>query len=56
MQAYGDQQYRTMLAEAGFVDVRYFPSLTGGEDESQAGLMAIVARKPELGSAGDSAE
>jgi len=45
MQAYTDQQYRSLLAEAGFTDIRFFPSLTGVEDESQAGLMAIVSRK-----------
>jgi len=34
-----------MLAECGFEDVEFFPSLTGEEDESQSDLMAIVARK-----------
>ena len=44
-QAYTDAEYRTTLNEGGFDDLAFFPSLTGMEDESQADLMAIVARK-----------
>jgi len=45
-QAYTDDEYRLMLHEKGFEDVRFFPSLTGEEDENQKELFAIVARKP----------
>jgi SAM-dependent methyltransferase len=44
-QAYTDPEYRTTLDECGFDDLAFFPSLTGMEDESQAALIAIVARK-----------
>jgi SAM-dependent methyltransferase len=45
MQAYSDAQYESLLTECGFAEVRFYPSLKGGEDESQPDLMAIVARK-----------
>jgi SAM-dependent methyltransferase len=45
MQAYTDQQYRSLLAECGFGQPEIYPSLTGEVDDSQGGLMAIVARK-----------
>lgn len=45
MQAYTDQQYRSLLAECGFGEPEIYPSLTGEVDDSQGGLMAIVARK-----------
>jgi len=45
--AYTDEQYRDLLAERGFEDIRFFPSLTGAEDESQGDYLAIAARKPE---------
>lgn len=44
-QAYADEEYRALLIESGFKDAQFFPSLIGVEDESQEGLMAIVARK-----------
>ena len=46
-EAYTDQQYRDALMQAGFVDIRFFPSLVGVdvEDESQSVNLAIVARK-----------
>lgn len=43
--AYADEEYRALLTESGFGDVRFLPSLIGVDDESQKGLMAIVARK-----------
>ena len=45
-QAYTNQQYRDLLVECGFDEVVFYPSLTGSVDESQAQLLAIVARKP----------
>ena len=45
LQAYTDEQYRSLLTDCGFDDVRFFPSLIGAEDTTQNGLMAIVARK-----------
>ena len=45
MQAYTDEGYRSLLAECGFGEPEIFPSLTGEVDDSQGGLMAIVARK-----------
>ena len=42
---FSDEQYKSLLADAGFDDVRFFSSLTGGEDETQAGLMVMVAAK-----------
>jgi hypothetical protein len=33
------------LIECGFDEVAFYPSLTGSTDESQAWLLAIVARK-----------
>ena len=44
-QAYSDDEYRSMLTARGFRDVRLLPSLAGDEDEGQAGLMVVVARK-----------
>jgi SAM-dependent methyltransferase len=45
MQAYTDQQYRSLLAECGFGEPEIYPSLTGEVDDSQGNLMAIVAPK-----------
>ena len=45
MQAYTDADYRSLLAEVGFDDVRFVPSLTGGEDGVQPGLFGVVARR-----------
>lgn len=45
-EAYTDEQYRDALIHAGFVEIRFFPSLVGAdvEDESQSVNLAIVAR------------
>ena len=44
-QAYTEPRYRTVLEECGFHDVRFYPSLTGGEDQSARHYLALVARK-----------
>ena len=44
-QGYTDDEYRSLLAECGFTDVILLPSLTGGEELAQKGLLAITARK-----------
>ena len=45
LKTYTDEQYRSVLEDAGFVDVRFHPSLTGTEDASQSDLLVIVARR-----------
>lgn len=45
LKAYTGEQYRAVLEGAGFVDVRFLPSLIGTEDASQPHLLAITARK-----------
>ena len=44
-QAYRDAEYRTLLLECGFSDVATHPSLLGEVDETQRGLVVLVARK-----------
>lgn len=46
-EAYTDEQLRAALVRAGFMDIRFFPSLLGVavSDESQSVNFAIVARK-----------
>ncbi len=45
MQAYHKADYETMLAQCGFGDVKFFPSLQGSVDAEQSSLLAIVAKK-----------
>jgi ubiquinone/menaquinone biosynthesis C-methylase UbiE len=45
MQAYTNDQYRSLLEECGFRDVEFFPSLEGNENDYGRGLLAITARK-----------
>ncbi|MBN1872950.1 MAG: class I SAM-dependent methyltransferase [Anaerolineae bacterium] len=45
MQAYTDEDYRALLADCGFSDVTFFPSLTGSMVEDTYGLFVIMARK-----------
>jgi SAM-dependent methyltransferase len=45
LQAYSDDEYRSLLAECGFENVEFYASLTGTRDESQGDLFAVVARK-----------
>lgn len=44
-QAYTDEGYRSLLAEAGFRDATFHPSLRGEPDRSQADFLVIVAEK-----------
>ena len=45
LKAYTEEQYRAVLEDAGFEDVRFRPSLIGTEDASQSDLLVIAARK-----------
>ena len=45
LKAYTDEQYRAILENAGFADVRFHDSLTGRKDPSQSSLLVITARK-----------
>jgi len=45
MQAYTDEDYRALLAECGFGEIAFFPSLTGEPDARWDDFVAIVARK-----------
>ena len=51
-EAYTDEEYRDVLTEVGFTDIRFLPSLVGVEvdDVSQSANLAIVARRPAVGS------
>jgi hypothetical protein len=44
-QAYTDEQYEALLAEAGFRQVTFYPSLRGNPDPSQNNFRVIVGRK-----------
>jgi len=44
MQAYTDEEYRSLLEECGFGEVQFFPSLTGEVDEEIPEFFALVAR------------
>jgi SAM-dependent methyltransferase len=43
MQAYKDDEYRSLLAETGFKDIQFYPSLTGIPDPGQESLIVITA-------------
>jgi len=45
VQAYTDDELRSLLTACGFADVRLFPSLSGGEDHRQPELFAVTAVK-----------
>ena len=45
MQAYTDAEYRALLSECGFGDVRFHQSLGGGASERDGGLVVITSRK-----------
>jgi hypothetical protein len=47
LQAYSDDAYRALLAECGFGGITFYASLRGDTDETQPGLIAILARKPD---------
>jgi SAM-dependent methyltransferase len=44
MQAYQDEEYRSLLSACGFGEIKFYPGLSG--DASQSDLIAITARKP----------
>jgi SAM-dependent methyltransferase len=45
LQAYTNEGYRSLLADCGFEDVRFYPSLTGKPNPEQTGLFVIAAVK-----------
>jgi hypothetical protein len=45
MQAYTDEDYRSLLVEAGFREIQFYPSLTGVFDPEQESLIVIIAVK-----------
>ena len=45
LKAYTKDEYRAILEEVGFADVRFHPSLIGRQDPTQPDLLAITARK-----------
>jgi len=44
LQAYGDGEYKRMLTDGGFSDIRKLPSLTGGAECLQEGMFVLTAR------------
>ncbi len=46
-QAYTDEGYRAIVAEAGFNEVTFYPSLAGKPIRGQEDYFALTARKPE---------
>ena len=49
-QAYSDAEYRALLADQGFKDIAFYPSLTGQPDPTTPDLIAILGTKPRAGS------
>ena len=45
MQAYTDAEYRALLADCGFGDIRFRPSMGGEGREREGGLVVITSRK-----------
>lgn len=45
MQAYTDDEYRSLLTACGFEEVTFFPALGQSDDRLQSGLLGILARK-----------
>jgi SAM-dependent methyltransferase len=45
MQAYTNDDYRSLLADCGFGEVTFFPALGKNAGSSEAGLIAILAQK-----------
>jgi len=46
-QGYSDEDYRSLLKDAGFVAVQFLPSLVGKVDPSQSDLLVLEASKEE---------
>ena len=44
-QAYTDAEYRVLLSERGFRDIRFHPSMGGDEGEGDGGLLVVTSRK-----------
>ncbi len=47
-EAYTDDEFRQVLIEAGFANVRVLPSLIGTADESQSANLVVVGERPQL--------
>ena len=45
MQAYTDEQYRSLLLDSGLAGVSFCPSLVGSPDEAQAQLMVVIGSR-----------
>ena len=45
VQAYTDEQYRSLLVDSGLAAVTFYPSLTGSPDEAQAQLVVVVGSR-----------
>ncbi len=45
MQAYTDEEYAALLAESGFKEIEFLPSLTGKEDGAQGDLCVVMGQK-----------
>ena len=45
MQAYTDEEYRSLLAECGFGEAVFYPSLGGSGSDSEDYLMVILSQK-----------
>ena len=45
MQAYTDAEYRALLSDCGFGDIRFHPSMSGDASEQERGLVVMTARK-----------
>jgi hypothetical protein len=45
MQAYTDEEYRSLLAECGFGEVAFYPSLGEDAGSPQGNLIGILAQK-----------
>ena len=46
LQSFTDPAYRDLLAQCGFVEPRFYPSLTGDEAGLHEGLFALTAARP----------
>jgi SAM-dependent methyltransferase len=49
LQAYTDEDYQSLLAETGFIEIQFYPSLTGIPDPEQEALMVLTAVRAENG-------
>lgn len=49
MQAYTNEEYRSLLAGCGFRDAVFYPSLSGSTGGPESGLMAVLSRRDAAG-------